>query len=130
MLSSFGNYYYLFKADNSFLAKKPSIFERNNLYNKIEPSISSLRWVKLSIFKSYIKFAQANDLVNKRLNIAAGVATKYLWNYLGCFFFLDTNINTNRNNMLKATLSENIANSNIMLTNCSSILIWFKSIIY
>ena len=51
MLSSFGNYYYLFKADNSFLAKKLSIFERNSLYNKIEPSISSLRLVKLSIFK-------------------------------------------------------------------------------
>ncbi|AAZ26109.1 hypothetical protein CPS_0275 [Colwellia psychrerythraea 34H] len=51
LLSSFSRYYCLFKADNSFLAKKLSIFERNSLYNKIDPSISSFRLVKLSIFK-------------------------------------------------------------------------------
>lgn len=82
-------------------------------------------------FKAYIKFAQGNDLIHKRLNVAAGVkvinkvfhiqnvnayhsrlkewlqrfhgvATKYLVNYLGWFRFLDTQENPNKNNLFKA----------------------------
>jgi hypothetical protein len=82
-------------------------------------------------FKAYIKFAQGNDLIHKRLNVAAGVkvidkvlhiqnvnayhsrlkewlqrfygmATKYLDNYLGWFRFLDTQENPNKNNLFKA----------------------------
>ena len=82
-------------------------------------------------FRSYIKFAQGNDLIHKRLDVAAGVqviekvfhiqnvnayhsrlkawmdrfhgvATKYLENYLGWFRFLDTNKNPNKNNLFKA----------------------------
>lgn len=81
-------------------------------------------------FRPYIKFAQGNDLIHKRLNVAAGVqvvekvfhiqnvnayhsrlkawmdrfhgvATKYLENYLGWFRFLDTNENPNKNNLFK-----------------------------
>jgi hypothetical protein len=82
-------------------------------------------------FRPYIKFAQSNDLIHKRLNVAAGVqviekvfhiqnvnayhsrlkcgvgrfhgvATKYLESYLGWFRFLDTNKNPNKNNLFKA----------------------------
>jgi transposase-like protein len=82
-------------------------------------------------FRSYIYFAQGNDLIHKRLNVAAGVqviekvfhiqnvnayhsrlkswmgrfhgvATKYLESYLGWFRFLDTNKNPNKNNLFKA----------------------------
>lgn len=82
-------------------------------------------------FKAYIKFAQGNDLIHKRLNVAAGVkvidkvfhiqnvnayhsrlkewlqrfhgvATKYLDNYLGWFRFLDTQENPIKNNLFKA----------------------------
>jgi IS1 family transposase len=82
-------------------------------------------------FRSYIKFAQGNDSIHKRLDVAAGVkviekvfhiqnvnayhnrlkgwmdrfhgvATKYLENYLGWFRFLDTNENPNKNNLFKA----------------------------
>lgn len=82
-------------------------------------------------FRPYIKFAQSNDLIHKRLNVAAGVqviekvfhiqnvnayhsrlkswmgrfhgvATKYLESYLGWFRFLDTNQNPNKNNLFKA----------------------------
>lgn len=82
-------------------------------------------------FRPYIKFAQGNELIHKRLNVAAGVqvidkvfhiqnvnayhsrlkawlarfhgvATKYLENYLGWFRFLDTNENPNKNNLFKA----------------------------
>ena len=81
-------------------------------------------------FKSYIKFAQANNLIHKRLNVAAGirvldkvfhiqnvnayhsrmkawfarfhgVATKYLDHYLGWFRLLDGNENINENGLFK-----------------------------
>ncbi len=79
-------------------------------------------------YKSYIQFAQQNDLVHKRLNLSAGirvidkvfhiqnvnsyhsrlkgwinkfhgVATKYLEHYPGWFRLMDTSENLNRNNM-------------------------------
>jgi len=79
-------------------------------------------------YKSYIKIAQENDLVHKRLNLSAGirvidkvfhiqnvnayhsrlkswvnhfhgVATKYLDHYLGWFRIMDTNENLNKNKM-------------------------------
>ena len=82
-------------------------------------------------FKSYINFAQSNNLIHKRLNVSAGVrvldkvfhiqnvnayhsrmkawlarfhgvATKYLDHYLGWFRFLDGNENINENGLFKA----------------------------
>ena len=81
-------------------------------------------------YKSYIQFAQNNDLVHKRLNLSAGVrvidkvfhiqnvnayhsrlknwinkfhgvATKYLDHYLGWFRLMDTSGNFNKNNMFQ-----------------------------
>ena len=81
-------------------------------------------------YKSYIQFAQNNDLVHKRLNLSAGirvidkvfhiqnvnayhsrlkqwiakfhgVATKYLDHYLGWFRLMDTSENLSKNNMFK-----------------------------
>lgn len=81
-------------------------------------------------YKSYIKFAQNNDLVHKRLNLSAGVrvidkvfhiqnvnayhsrlkqwinrfhgvATKYLDHYLGWFRLMDTSENLNKNNLFQ-----------------------------
>jgi transposase-like protein len=115
-----------------------------NTYEVIIPSVSTEQFnkelqgkiIKDSVlctdgFRSYIKFAQSNDLIHKRLNVAAGlqviekvfhiqnvnayhsrlkawmdrfhgVATKYLENYLGWFRFLDTNENPNKNNLFGA----------------------------
>ena len=81
-------------------------------------------------YKSYIQFAQNNDLVHKRLNLSAGirvidkvfhiqnvnayhsrlkqwiakfhgVATKYLDHYLGWFRLMDTSENLNKNNLFQ-----------------------------
>jgi len=81
-------------------------------------------------YKSYIQFAQNNDLVHKRLNLSSGVrvidkvfhiqnvnayhsrlknwinkfhgvATKYLDHYLGWFRLIDTSRNHNKNNMFQ-----------------------------
>jgi len=81
-------------------------------------------------FRPYIKFAQGNDLIHKRLDVAAGirviekvfhiqnvnayhsrlkawmerfhgVATKYLENYLGWFRFLESNEKPNKNNLFE-----------------------------
>ena len=80
-------------------------------------------------YKPYIKFSEKNDLIHKRLDVAAGikvldkvfhiqnvnayhsrlkawigrfhgVATKYLENYLGWFRYLDTPENLNENKLL------------------------------
>lgn len=81
-------------------------------------------------YKSYIQFAQNNDLVHKRLNLSSGirvidkvfhiqnvnayhsrlknwinkfhgVATKYLDHYLGWFRLMDTSENFSKNNMFQ-----------------------------
>jgi IS1 family transposase len=95
-------------------------------------------------FRSYIKFAQGNDLIHKRLDVAVkviekvfhiqnvnayqsrlkawmdrfhGVATKYLENYLVFFRFLDTNENSKKQPVQSsATLSGNIAKSKRYIT--------------